>query len=90
MNPAEEPYFLAGLSHTGADACPVDLQDKVTSIFGVPLYNIWGATEVMGSLTFGLQRGPVARFVEEARIRLVDDNGVEVADGGGRRTLDPW
>ena len=35
----------------------------------------------MGSLTFGLQRGPVARFVEEARIRLVDDNGAEVADG---------
>jgi acyl-CoA synthetase (AMP-forming)/AMP-acid ligase II len=66
---------------TGADACPVDLQKQVASIFGAPLYNIWGATEVMGSLTFGLQPGPVMRIVEETRIRLVDGNGEEVADG---------
>jgi acyl-CoA synthetase (AMP-forming)/AMP-acid ligase II len=66
---------------TGADACPVDLQNQVTSIFGAPLYNLWGATEVVGSLTFGLQHGPVMRIVKEARIRLVDDNDEEVADG---------
>jgi long-chain acyl-CoA synthetase len=66
---------------TGADACPVDLQKQVTSIFGAPLYNIWAATEVVGSLTFGLQHGPVVRIVKEARIRLADDNGAEVADG---------
>jgi long-chain acyl-CoA synthetase len=66
---------------TGADACPIDLQKQVTSIFGAPLYNIWAATEVVGSLTFGLQHGPVVRIVREARIRLVDDKGAEVADG---------
>jgi long-chain acyl-CoA synthetase len=66
---------------TGADACPVDLQNQVTSIFGAPLYNVWAATEVVGSLSFGLQPGPVMRIVEETRIRLVDDNGEEVADG---------
>jgi long-chain acyl-CoA synthetase len=66
---------------TGADACPVDLQKQVTSIFGAPLYNLWAATEVVGSLTFGLQHGPVVRTIKEAQIRLVDDNGAEVSDG---------
>ncbi len=66
---------------TGADACPVDLQDEVTSTLGAPLYNLWAATEVVGSLTFGLQRGPVARVVKGAQIRLIDDNGVNVAHG---------
>jgi long-chain acyl-CoA synthetase len=66
---------------TGADACPIDLQERIPSILGAPLYNIWGATEVIGSLTFGLHRGPVARIVKGARIRLIDENGSDVADG---------
>src|SRR5258708_9355467 len=66
---------------TGADICPIDLQDHVTSTFGTPLYNVWGATEAVGSLTFGLQRGPVARISKGARIRLIDENGADVADG---------
>jgi long-chain acyl-CoA synthetase len=66
---------------TGADVCPVDLQAQVSSAFGAPLYNLWGATEVVGSLTYGLQRGPVVRAVKGARIRLIDDNGADVADG---------
>jgi long-chain acyl-CoA synthetase len=66
---------------TGADACPIDLQERVTSIFGAPLYNVWGATEVVGSLTYGLQHGPVARIVKGARVRLIDDEGAEVAHG---------
>jgi long-chain acyl-CoA synthetase len=66
---------------TGADICPIDLQERVTAIFGAPLYNIWGATEAVGSLTFGLQRGPVARIVKGARIRLIDENGADVANG---------
>jgi acyl-CoA synthetase (AMP-forming)/AMP-acid ligase II len=66
---------------TGADACPIDLQERIPSILGVPLYNVWGATEVIGSLTFGLQHGPVARIVKGARIRLIDENGADVADG---------
>jgi len=66
---------------TGADVCPIDLQEQVTSTFGAPLYNIWGATEVIGSLTFGLQHGPVVRITKGARIRLIDEHGAEVADG---------
>jgi len=66
---------------TGADVCPIDLQERVTSTFGAPLYNVWGATETVGSLTFGLQRGPVVRIVKGALIRLIDENGAEVADG---------
>jgi long-chain acyl-CoA synthetase len=66
---------------TGADVCPIDLQERIPSILGAPLYNIWGATEVVGSLTFGLQRGPVMRIVKGAQIRLIDDRGADVAHG---------
>jgi long-chain acyl-CoA synthetase len=66
---------------TGADVCPIDLQEQITAMFGAPLYNIWGATEVAGSLTFGLQRGPVARITKGARIRLINEHGADVADG---------
>jgi long-chain acyl-CoA synthetase len=66
---------------TGADVCPVELQKRVTSILGAPLYNVWGATEVFGQLTFGLQPGPVVRITEEAQVRLVDENGADVAHG---------
>jgi acyl-CoA synthetase (AMP-forming)/AMP-acid ligase II len=66
---------------TGADVCPIDLQERVTSVFGAPLYNVWGATEAVGNLTFGLQPGPVVRIVKGARIRLIDENGADVADG---------
>lgn len=66
---------------SGGDACPIDLQQQITSTFGAPLCNLWGATEVVGSLTFGLQHGPVARIVKGARVRLIDENGADVTDG---------
>jgi long-chain acyl-CoA synthetase len=66
---------------TGADVCPIDLQERARSVLGSPLYNYWGATEVVGSLTFGLQCGPVVRITKGALIRLVDENGAEVCPG---------
>jgi long-chain acyl-CoA synthetase len=66
---------------TAADTCPIDLQERVTATFGAPLYNVWGATEVVGSLTFGLRPGPVVRVSKGARIRLVDAKGAEVGAG---------
>ncbi|MGY3621433.1 class I adenylate-forming enzyme family protein [Bradyrhizobium sp. USDA 10063] len=66
---------------TGADACPVELQRQVTATFGAPLYNVWGATEVCGNLGCGLRPGPVIRITRPAEVRLVDDNGKDVADG---------
>jgi acyl-CoA synthetase (AMP-forming)/AMP-acid ligase II len=66
---------------TGADACPVELQKRVTAALRAPLYNVWGATEVAGQLTYGLQPGPVVRITEDAQIRLVDENGTDVAHG---------
>src|SRR5262249_35621160 len=66
---------------TGADVCPIDLQERVSSIFGAPLYNFWAASEVLGSLTFGLENGPVVRIVEGAQVRLVDETGAEVPRG---------
>ena len=66
---------------TGADTCPIDLQKRVTAAFGAPLYNMWGASEIVGQLTFGLQPGPVIRVTADAQIRLVDDNGIDVTHG---------
>jgi long-chain acyl-CoA synthetase len=77
------PRYLASLRicFTGADTCPIDLQERFTSIFGVPIYNIWAATEAFGNLTFGLKPGPVVRIPKDAQIRLVDENDVDVANG---------
>jgi long-chain acyl-CoA synthetase len=78
-----EPRDLSSLRVclTGADLCPVDLQERVTSTFGTPLYNFWAASEVVGSLTFGIDKGPVARIVEGAQVRLIDETGAEVPRG---------
>jgi long-chain acyl-CoA synthetase len=78
-----EPRDLSSLRIclTGGDTCPVDLQEKVTSVFGAPLYNFWACSEVIGALTFGLGHGPVVRIVEGTHVRLVDDHGADVAEG---------
>ncbi|MBR0694242.1 class I adenylate-forming enzyme family protein [Bradyrhizobium lablabi] len=66
---------------TGADTCPVDLQNRVSAALGAPLYNVWASTEVVGQLTYGRQPGPVVRITKDAQIRLVDEYGVDVAHG---------
>jgi acyl-CoA synthetase (AMP-forming)/AMP-acid ligase II len=65
----------------GGDVCPVRLQVRFEAGFGVKLYNIWGATEAVGSQIHGLQPGPVTRIAPGAQIRLVDDEGREVPHG---------
>jgi long-chain acyl-CoA synthetase len=65
----------------GGDVCPPQLQDQFPSFFGIPLRSLWAATEACGSLTYGLQPGPVSRIVRGAQVRLVDDNHVPVARG---------
>lgn len=66
---------------TGADVCPLNLQREVSDLFCVPLYNLWWATEVIGSLTYGPKLGPVARVAKGVQVRLVDDNGNDVGRG---------
>jgi len=66
---------------TGGDTCPVALQEQVTALFGAPLHNLWGASEVLGQLVFGLRPGPVVRIVPGAQVRLVDEQDNDVADG---------
>ncbi|RZN21829.1 class I adenylate-forming enzyme family protein [Bradyrhizobium sp. Leo121] len=66
---------------TGADACPIEIQEKAASVLGAPLYNLWNATEAVGTFTFGLASGPVVRIVEGAEIRLVDNHGADVLHG---------
>jgi long-chain acyl-CoA synthetase len=77
------PRNLASLRMciTAADACPIDLQKRVSATFHAPLYNMWGATEALGSLTYGLQPGPVSRILKGARVRLIDGDGNDVRDG---------
>jgi len=65
----------------GGDVCPPQLQDRFPSFFGIPLRSFWVSTEACGSLTYGLQPGPVSRIVPGAQVRLVDDNHKPVARG---------
>jgi long-chain acyl-CoA synthetase len=82
----------------GGDVCPPQLQDQFPSFFGIPLHSFWAATEACGSLTYGLQSGPVSRIVPGAQVRLVDDNHMLVAQGevgelvvrGPRVTMGYW
>lgn len=69
------------LCFTGGDSCPIELQTRFQEVTGVPLLNIWAATEAIGSVTSGKQRGPVTRVVPGAQVRLVDAQGREVGPG---------
>ena len=62
----------------GGDVCPIELQERASAILGVPLYNYWASTESVGSLKIARKPGPVSRIAEEASIRLVNDQGVDV------------
>jgi long-chain acyl-CoA synthetase len=65
----------------GGDVCPPQLEDQFPSFFRIPLRSVWAATEACGSLTYGLQPGPVSRIARGAQVRLVDDNHLLVARG---------
>ncbi len=77
------PRRVGSLRHCkcGGDVCPIQLQVQFEQTFGAPLRNVWGATEVVGSNSHGLQPGPVTRIAPGAEIRLVDDEGVDVPRG---------
>jgi acyl-CoA synthetase (AMP-forming)/AMP-acid ligase II len=66
---------------TAGDVCPSQVQDQFPSVFGIPLRSSWAATEALGSLTYGLESGPVNRVIKNAQVRLVDDNGTPVSPG---------
>jgi acyl-coenzyme A synthetase/AMP-(fatty) acid ligase len=66
---------------SAGDVCPLRLQHEFGTEFGVPLHSIWGATEVIGSVAYGLQLGRVSRIAPGAQVRLVDDAGATVSRG---------
>jgi long-chain acyl-CoA synthetase len=63
------------------DVCPPQLQEQFRSLFGTPVRSFWVSTEACGTLTYGLQPGPVSRIVPGGQVRLVDDNQVPVPLG---------
>ncbi len=65
----------------GGDVCAPRVQKDFENHFGAPLYSFWGATEVIGSLTFGSKTGPVTKPVKGAEVRLCDDDGKVVTPG---------
>lgn len=66
---------------SGGDVCPPDLQQKFSAVFGVPLHTLWGSTEAVGALTYGVQAGPVSRSLPGTEVLLVDDAGRSVLRG---------
>ncbi len=79
----KRPRNISSLRHciSAGDVCPIQLQVDFEATFGAPLRNIWGATEVIGSLRPGLQPGAVSRIAPGAEIRLVDDEDREARRG---------
>jgi acyl-CoA synthetase (AMP-forming)/AMP-acid ligase II len=66
---------------TVGDVCPLDLQEATATTFGCELFNLWGATETFGALTFGIKPGAVCRIADGAEVRLIDRNGNDVPHG---------
>jgi long-chain acyl-CoA synthetase len=67
---------------TFGDVCSPEIQAQFSKAFEVPLYNLWGSTEVpAGPLTYGMQFGPVVRVVKGTQTRLIDDDGKDVCHG---------
>jgi acyl-coenzyme A synthetase/AMP-(fatty) acid ligase len=66
---------------TAGDVCPADVQTRGLAVLGAPIFNVWGATEVIGSFTHGLQPGPLSRIQEDGQVRLLNDDGMEVQRG---------
>jgi acyl-CoA synthetase (AMP-forming)/AMP-acid ligase II len=80
---AAQPRDLSSLRIclTVGDVCPVALQATARAVLGASLFNVWASTEVIGTLTYGLQPGAVSRIAAGAQIRLIDDIGADVRRG---------
>jgi acyl-CoA synthetase (AMP-forming)/AMP-acid ligase II len=65
----------------GGDVCSQQLQQEFPIEFGVPLRNVWAASEAVGCLTYGLEPGPVSRIAPGAQVRLVGEGRVPVPLG---------
>ncbi len=65
----------------GGDVLPSDIQQGFPEVFGVPVYSLWAATEVVGALIHGLRHGPVSRIARGAQVRVVDEHGDQVRRG---------
>jgi long-chain acyl-CoA synthetase len=63
------------------DVCPLELQEKFSSAFGVPLRSVWASTEACACLTYGSEPGPVSRVVNGTEVRLVNDHHAAVPMG---------
>src|SRR5262249_738385 len=70
-----------------ADACPIPLQYAFAEEFGVPLYTIWSASEVIGATTFGLEPGPVSRLQPGVQCRIVNEGANDVPHGAAVEPL---
>ena len=66
---------------SAGDVCPAQVQEQFPSVFGIPLRSFWAATEALGSLTYGLESGPVTRIVKGAQVRLVGVDKMPVSPG---------
>ena len=66
---------------SAGDVCPAQAQEQFPLVFGIPLRSFWAATEALGSLTYGLESGPVARIVKGAQVRLVGVDKMPVSPG---------
>ncbi|TRX89861.1 hypothetical protein FHL15_009294 [Xylaria flabelliformis] len=79
----ERPRDVTSLRTCGVagDSCPPEVERSFGIHLGKPLLSFWAATEDVGAAILGSRVGPYFRLNGTAEIRIVNDDGVDVADG---------
>lgn len=69
------------LAVSGGDAPSGGQQAAWAKVFPCELHSFWGATEAIGSFTYGALRGAVSRLCPNTQMRLMDEDGADVQIG---------
>ncbi|KAI0550377.1 hypothetical protein F4679DRAFT_543074 [Xylaria curta] len=63
------------------DSCPPEIERSFEMHIGKPLLSFWAATEDVGATIIGSRVGPFFQLNDTAEIRIINDDGMDVADG---------
>jgi long-chain acyl-CoA synthetase len=83
---ARKPRQVSSLGTflAGGDAVPESLQQRFRALFGVPLREVYGMTEIGGGMlnpADAIRPGSLGKPFDRVEVRVVDVNGKDVADG---------
>ena len=85
----DRPRDLSALQRcvVAGDALSGPDQEAAARVLGAEVRQVWGATEAMGSFTYGLEPGAASRPATGSEVRLVDHDGLDVEPGSAGEML---